>query len=56
MYNWAIAFLVMSLAAAVFALGGFDAPYDQMGAMLSPLFLGLAVVATVMGKRTRHRQ
>ena len=43
MYNWAIAFIVMSLAAAVFALGGFGAPYDQLGALLSPLFLALFV-------------
>ena len=56
MYNWAIAFIVMSLAAAVFALGGFGAPYDQFGALLSPLFLALSVVSAVMGKRTRHRQ
>lgn len=56
MYNWAITFLIISLSAAVFAFGGFGAQYAGAGKLLTPCFLLLAGVCTLLGRRNRRHE
>ncbi|GGE45072.1 hypothetical protein GCM10007421_19050 [Halopseudomonas oceani] len=56
MYNWAITFTIIALSAAVFAFGGFDQDYASAAKLLVPVFLGLAAVSILLGKRGRQRE
>jgi uncharacterized membrane protein YtjA (UPF0391 family) len=51
MLRWAIIFLVVALIAAVFGFGGIAGEAAWIGRVLLVLFLILAVVSFVMGRR-----
>jgi uncharacterized membrane protein YtjA (UPF0391 family) len=51
MLRWAIVFLVIALIAAVFGFGGIAGEAAWIGKVLLAVFLILAVVSMVMGRR-----
>jgi uncharacterized membrane protein YtjA (UPF0391 family) len=51
MFRWAIAFFVVALIAAFFGFGGVAGEAAWIGKVLLVVFLILAVVSMVMGRR-----
>ena len=52
MLRWAILFFVIALIAAVFGFGGIAGDAAWMGKILLVVFLILAVISMVMGRRS----
>lgn len=52
MLHWACVFFVLALVAALYGFGGIAAGAIAIGKILFVLFLILAVVSFVMGRRT----
>jgi uncharacterized membrane protein YtjA (UPF0391 family) len=52
MIGWAITFFVIALVAALFGFGGIAGDAAWIGQVLLVVFLILAVVSALMGRRT----
>lgn len=51
MLRWAIIFFVVALVAALFGFGGIAAGAVEIGKILFVVFLVLAVISLIMGRR-----